>query len=211
MVLNRRITREHIEKVFDSFDSFGRGQIRASELVELAAVFAHFLDVAPNALYSELAGATTVDKEKAVNHVWSHIVGAASGKEATTLYDVLSSDTQPGPADSLSIVGARFGANPKHATHPDGAKIDPLLLSVATRCTGERASAKSVADRVLLVQNAAGVLFPGRPAEECLHREEWEDLSIAAQLLTPGGSKRMWKQLYQVTRSEATTEIPPTH
>ena len=196
MVMNKRVTRATVDATFDAFDVFRRGQITAKECVDVAAVYAHFLAISPQSLFAQHAPKTLVARAAAVDAIYGHIVGAASAAEAAATYDLLSSDTQPGPLDAIDVVGARFGPKAVSGSHPDGARLDPLLLAVASRATGERTTSRRVADAVLFVQNAASILYPSREAQSALLRIEWEELSMAAALLSPGANKRIWRRLH---------------
>jgi hypothetical protein len=202
MVLNKRITRENIGETFDAFDVFRRGELRASQLIDVASVFFHFLDCSPQNLFAEFATHPLMKRDDAIELIYSHICGTATNNEALNMYEVFTNEDQAGPQDSIEVVGTRFGPNANYGSHPDGYKLDPLLLSIASRCMGEKKTSKRVADAALFVQNASQVLHPTRASEESLSREEWEDLYMASTLLSPGVNKKILKALRQSAESK---------
>ncbi len=209
MVLNKRITRENIGETFDAFDVFGRGELKASQLIDVATVFFHFLDCSPQNLFAEFSTHPMMKRDDAVELIYSHICGTATNNEAVNFYEVFTNEDQPGPQDSIEVVGNRFGPNANYGSHPDGYKLDPLLLSLASRTMGEKKTVKRVADAALFVQNAAQVLHPSRAPQESLSRDEWEDLYVASTLLTPAVNKRILRSLkeYGTHTSDGIEEV----
>ena len=201
MVMQKRVSRDLIAQVFDAFDVFGRGVLKASECVDVANVFYHFLDCAAQSLFVEFSGAPVIRREQCVDAIFGHIAGSNTSTEANVLYTVFSSDSQAGPMDSIDVVGPRFGSSASAGQHPDGWRLDPLLLSLGSRATNERKSSKRLCDEALFVQSAASVLFPERLQQEPLRREEFEDLCVASNLMSPGANKRIWRKLWEFAKT----------
>ena len=209
-IINKRVTREQIAQTFDTFDVFRRGELKANICIEVASVFFHFLDCSPTSLFSDLSTTTTpiIKRDDAVESIYSHICATATNAEAQNSYDIFTSEEQCGPLDSIETVGTRFGSNASYGSHPDGYKLDPLLLALAARVRGEKKTSKSAADAALFIQNSSQVLYPERTRYESLTREEWEDLYLASTLLAPSANKRMRRKLHETQGSKVEPSLP---